>query len=157
MRTVFATGTGLLAAAILAACGSSGKPAATGGSNGYTSFLHFAECMRSHGVPSFPDPSPGGGGVHIGPGLGLNPQAPAFQQAQQACRHLLPGGGPPRHVSEILKIRLFRHAQCMRAHGVPNYPDPEFPSGGGVLNVIPDNLDPSSPVFQAAAKACRGP
>jgi hypothetical protein len=62
--------------------------------------LKFAQCMRSHGVPNFPDPQiqsgPGGGiGVRIGgPGSGINPQSPAFQSAQRACGKLFGGLGP---------------------------------------------------------------
>jgi hypothetical protein len=59
----------------------------------------FAACMRSHGVPNFPDPQvssssgPGGGRkfkVRIG-GPGLNPNSPQFAKAQQECRSALPG------------------------------------------------------------------
>jgi hypothetical protein len=68
--------------------------------------LKFAACMRSNGVPNFPDPQvqtgPNGGvGVRIGgPGSGLNPQSPAFQRAQRQCRPLMgllggPKGAPP--------------------------------------------------------------
>lgn len=145
------------AALALAACGSSGKQPASAGSNGYTSFLHFSECMRSHEVPNFPDPSPNGGGLRIGQMPGLDPRSPVFQAAQQSCKHLLPGGGPPAHVPESVKLSLLKHTQCMREHGVPNYPDPVFPSGGGVGNVIPSDVNPSSPAFQRAANACRGP
>jgi hypothetical protein len=112
--------------------------------------------MRSHGVPNFPDPPPGGG-IKITPASGLDPQAPAFQQAQQTCRKLLPGGGPPRVVPESIKLGMLKHAQCMRSHGVADYPDPAFPAGGGVENFIPSNLDANSPSFQNAAKACGGP
>lgn len=44
----------------------------------------------------------------------------------------------------------------MRGHGFPHYPDPTFPPGGGVENVIPSSVDANSPVFQSAAKACGG-
>ena len=58
----------------------------------------FAACMRSHGVPNFPDPkfstSSSGGhnkvSVQIG-GPGLNHNSPQFQRAQQACRSTLSG------------------------------------------------------------------
>jgi hypothetical protein len=65
--------------------------------------LAMARCMRSHGVPNFPDPqvssAPGGGvGVRIGggPGSSINPGSPAFQAAQKLCQPLLRraiGGG----------------------------------------------------------------
>jgi hypothetical protein len=46
--------------------------------------LAFARCMRSHGVPSFPDPT-FSGGQKAGPPAGINPQAPAFRSAARAC------------------------------------------------------------------------
>ena len=57
----------------------------------------MSRCMRSHGVPNFPDPqfqtAPGGGfGVKIG-GPGVNPSSPAFQAAQKACGKIF-GGAP---------------------------------------------------------------
>lgn len=64
--------------------------------------LAMARCMRSHGVPNFPDPivetGPGGHGIGIrigGPGSGLDPSSPAFQAASKICQPLsvLPGGG----------------------------------------------------------------
>jgi hypothetical protein len=55
--------------------------------------LKFSACMRSHGVPKFPDPKTSGGvtGLLI---TGINPHSPQFQAAMQACRSLMPGGGP---------------------------------------------------------------
>lgn len=57
--------------------------------------LKFAKCMRSHGV-DMPDPQVGNGGVRItiggGPGSngGLNPNSPAFKDAQDACKAFQP-------------------------------------------------------------------
>jgi hypothetical protein len=56
-------------------------------------FLQYAKCMRSHGIPNFPDPTLSDGGVSLilkGSGVDLN--SPQFQSAQQACRSLSPGG-----------------------------------------------------------------
>ncbi len=49
--------------------------------------FHFAQCMREHGVPSYPDPSfaPGGRGVNRNLPSGLNTNAPAFQHAAASC------------------------------------------------------------------------
>jgi hypothetical protein len=145
-------------ATAVAACGSGSKRPTAADPANYASFLRFSECMRSHGVPSFPDPSPGGGGLHITitPSSGFNPESPAFQSAQQTCKHLLPGGGPPRHVPETVKLALFRHAECMRAHGVPNYRDPTFPAGGGVEHFFSSSVDTNSPAFRTALKTCGG-
>lgn len=56
--------------------------------------LQFAQCMRSHGVPSFPDPKFPGGGMQLQLKGNIDPNSPAFQKAQQACGSLLPGGAP---------------------------------------------------------------
>jgi hypothetical protein len=44
----------------IAARGSSPKPVGASASSSYTNELTIAECMRSHGVPNFPDPAPPG-------------------------------------------------------------------------------------------------
>jgi hypothetical protein len=87
--------------------------------------IEFADCMRAHGVPSFPDSNAGGGGFQFSPRSGFNPQAPAARSAQTACRKLLPGGGPgPGPASESQKLALLRLVECVRSHGVPDFPDP---------------------------------
>jgi hypothetical protein len=152
-------------AAVLAACGSSKK--STGGVT--PSFgIKFSECMRSHGVSNFPDPS-SGGGINIPNGSGIDPQSPAFQSAQKACSKLLPGGGPPQHVSEARKLEMLKLARCMRSHGVPTFPDPTTnpptapPAGGGIafgapgsFLSVPQSLM-QSPGFKKAAATCGFP
>lgn len=54
-----------------------------------TQLLRFAGCMRTHGVPSFPDPTTLG----IALSSAVDPSSPRFQSAQQACKSLLPGLG----------------------------------------------------------------
>jgi hypothetical protein len=145
----------------IAACGSAGKPssssgtAATSGPSHYAAFLKFSTCMRAHGVPDFPDPSPNGG-LRINSASGIDPQSPAFQSAQHSCRKLLPGGGPPRTVPEAHRKAAIANAQCIRTHGVPNFPDPTFPAGGGIAESIGPGVNPQSPAFQNAQKACAG-
>jgi hypothetical protein len=51
--------------------------------------LKYAACIRSHGVPNFPDPKLHGGGIDLGEAT----NSPQFKAAQKACGHLLPGGG----------------------------------------------------------------
>ena len=77
--------------------------------------------MRSHGVPNFPDPSPGGPGVIPS---SINPQAPAFLSAQKACAKFVGGGENRGAGAEMEKLALPNLAKCMRAHGLPNFPDP---------------------------------
>jgi hypothetical protein len=54
----------------------------------------LAECMRSHGVSKFPDPSSDGSLV-ITPGMGIDPNSPLFQNARKSCAQYFPGGAPP--------------------------------------------------------------
>jgi hypothetical protein len=138
----------------IVACGSSGKSSNAGAKPGRSAFLAFSVCMRSHGVPKFPDPG-SSGGIHLTLGSGIDPQSPAFQSAQQHCRKLLPGGGP-RPLTAADKAQLLANARCMREHGLPNFPDPIFPPGGGVEMQL-QGINPNSPAFQHAAKACGGP
>ncbi len=54
-------------------------------------YLKAAACIRSHGVPTFPDPTFSGGGVHI-EHQKLNERSPAFKAAVHDCESLIPGG-----------------------------------------------------------------
>lgn len=53
--------------------------------------LAFATCMRSHGVPNFPDPKVKGGSISEAVPASVG-QSPNFQSAQRACQSLVPGG-----------------------------------------------------------------
>jgi hypothetical protein len=129
--------------------------------------IEFSHCMRTHGVPEFPEPSEGRLLVHSsdrnGHVTGVNPQSVQFQAANKACAKLSPKGGKPPSPAEQAKMQeqALKFSQCMRTHGVPNFPDPEFPRGGGVGIRIggkqggPSRIDPSSPQFQTAQKACQ--
>ena len=83
--------------------------------------------------------------------IGSNPN---FKPAQQACRKLLPGGGPTanRRSPRRSSTQYLKAAACIRSHGVPNFPDPTF-SGGGV-HIEHQGLNESSPAFKAAVQAC---
>ena len=52
--------------------------------------LAYAQCMRDHGVTSYPDPKQSGNTVTMG-AFGLDPNDPSFHAAQQACQSLVPG------------------------------------------------------------------
>jgi hypothetical protein len=140
-------------ALVLAACGSSSNPPAAA-SNENALGVKFATCMHTHGVPSFPDPETSGG-IQIPVALAKNP-SPAFTSATQACKYLIPGGGPPPVVSASQKAAAVKLAQCMREHGVPNYPDPAYQDG----HLVPPSIaypaiNPASPAFGAASKTCQ--
>jgi hypothetical protein len=70
-----------------------------GGDNGGTvsaaqqaQALKFSACMRSHGVPNFPDPTFTDGGVQLHV-TGIDPNSPQMIAAQKACQSLQPGDG----------------------------------------------------------------
>jgi hypothetical protein len=140
-------------ALLTAACGSgpsgsSADPSQTGGSTTYQKDLAYAQCMRSHGVPNFPDPSSNGmfaiNGINLENGTG--------KAAENACKHLLPNGGVVPAAQQQQRIhQLLVFAECMRSHGVPKFPDPT--SNG--LNFRGAGIDPQSPQFQAAQQACQ--
>jgi hypothetical protein len=121
--------------------------------------LAFSRCMRSHGVPDFPDPDTNGG-ITInsgGPGgKNLGPNAPAFKAAQKACQSLAPGGGALTPAEKArMRAQGLEMAKCMRAHGILDFPDPNA-DGGLQIEMKPgSDLAPNSPTFQAAQKACQ--
>jgi hypothetical protein len=122
------------------------------------SMMAFSSCMRSHGVPSFPDPS-SQGAISISSASGIDPNSPQFQSAQGACQKLLPNGGAPSPAQQAqARTRALAFSACMRSHGVPNFPDPTFSGNGGISLRITaasgGGLDPGSPVFESAQKAC---
>jgi hypothetical protein len=55
-----------------------------------TGLLAMVACMRSHGVPGYPDPTFGPGGM-VSQGYnardGVDPNSPIFQAAQKICRN----------------------------------------------------------------------
>jgi hypothetical protein len=135
----------------------------------YAASLAYSRCMRSHGVPNFPDPKQVGGGIQVsGSASGINPRSPLFTSAQQSCGHLLPGGGQlPTHAGQQQALaRMLRTSRCMRAHGISGFPDPTLAppssragysairSNGVAWLAIPDSIDVRSPAFEQAAAVC---
>lgn len=118
----------------------------------------YSQCMRTHGVPEFPEPVEGHlqlnatrSGAHTS---GVDPEAPQFKAAQQACKSLQPAGLSSPAQSSELQAKALKFAACMRSHGVPKFPDPQV-SEGRVLMRIGAGVNPQSPQFQEAQSACR--
>ena len=147
----------------LAACGSSpgpsGSSTASGSASALTQGVRFAQCMRSNGVPSWPDPSSGDG--HAQALNRVDANSPAFQRAYAACRKGVPSGqpGPPAPTGAQLRFAL-SFARCLRTHGFPQFPDPLTTYGPGFTlargEYFPDDgaYRPQSAGFRRAAKAC---
>jgi hypothetical protein len=123
----------------------------------------FSQCMRSHGVPEFPEPVEGHllihSSDHNGHVTGVDPQSSQFQTAEKACKSLAP---PRRAPSPALQAKMqesaLKFSQCMRTHGVPNFPDPTFSGGGAKLTLKAsgaNGIDPNSPQFRAAQRTCQ--
>src|SRR5262249_29447673 len=115
----------------------------------------FASCMRKNGVPNFPDPS-SSGTITITSASGINPNTPAFRKAQKACQKYTPRGGqaPSPAQQAELQAQALKFSACMRAHGLPKFPDPKFSKGQMSIRIGGDGIDPNSPIFKAAQKAC---
>ncbi len=123
----------------------------------------YSQCMRTHGVPEFPEPTEGHLLVHSsnhnGHVTGVNPQSSQFQAAQKVCGKLLPNGGSPSPAEQAkMQESALKFSQCMRTHGVPNFPDPTVSDGGVRMKLKAggaNGIDPESPQFRAAQKACQ--
>jgi hypothetical protein len=122
--------------------------------------VKFSQCMRTHGEPEFPEPTEGGIRIQNHNGHGPNPESSRFQAAEKACSKYAPSKVAPSP-AEQAKMRegALKFSACMRSHGVPNFPDPEFHSGGGGVRVRiggkGSGIDPNSPQFKAAQRTCQ--
>jgi hypothetical protein len=120
--------------------------------------VRYAACMQAHGVPGFPEPNRQGE-ITITVSSSLDPSSPLFQRAEEACDHLIPvGNGLSPARQQRMKTALLAFSACMRAHGVPDYPDPKFGPGGAVSQGFgrSSGVDPRSPLFRNAQSACVG-
>lgn len=117
----------------IAACGGSGTPGNATRAGGSALAVAYAGCMRSHGVPNFPDAS-ASGGFDI-PST-INPGSPSYVSARQTCAKLLPGPVATPIVSDRERVGLLAAAKCMRTHGV-GIADPTF-SGPYITLDVPD-------------------
>lgn len=116
----------------------------------------FARCMRSHRVPNWPDPDSSG----VFDKSKLAPQrlgigSSQVQAAQRTCNHLLPSGGsvPSPAQAQQVRAQALKFSQCVRNHGVPNFPDPG--SDGRIPDPATVGINQGSPKFEAANQACR--
>jgi hypothetical protein len=141
-------GTALLAAA----CGGSAKPVSAALTN-YQKALAYSQCMRAHGEPGFPDPQPNGSLLIDGAKDRLN--GALMNKASKACQHLMPLGAPMTAAQQRkLTAEALKFVACMRAHGLPTFPDPKVDSRGIGLQ-IPQGVALNSPVLKNAQQACK--
>jgi hypothetical protein len=137
-------------ALLAAACSGNGSSAATG-STAYQKAVAFAQCMRSHGAPSWPDPD--NQGIFISTKANrADFRAPA--SASRACQHLDPGTPLTVAQQRQATAQALKFVACMRSHGIPGWPDPVVNARGLVFNGT-GGIAPGSPLMRSAQQACR--
>ena len=158
------------AGVVLAACSGSSSPhvASLGQKNGQgaastttlptgspTQLLdEWATCMRSHGDPDQVDPTVDASKViqiTLDTNMGLRGEDGACGSYLSAAETALGGGTPPASSDEATALEF---ARCMRANGVPDYPDPTTGNNQTVHASSGSDLNPANPTFQAALTLC---
>jgi hypothetical protein len=149
---------------LAAACGSSSSPASTSTQiptlqSMTAKALSYAQCMRSHGIQNFPDPTVQDNshakGVGFNMSNGIDTSSPQFQSAAKACRKQTGFGQPNPAVLQAMMASALKFSDCIRSHGVANYPDPVENGHGIQLGPGPNSgIDMNSAKFKAAQKAC---
>jgi hypothetical protein len=128
--------------------------------------------MRSHGVPTYPDPD-NSGNLPKPDALQFGVSSSQLQTTQQTCQHLLPNTGeainagavqdcmqadncPQTLVQQVLNEER-RFAGCMRSHGVANWPDPTIDSQGRPIfeiSISENGFNPYSAQVWAKGNDC---
>ena len=132
---------------------------ARSGTKNRANALKFSECMRKHGITNFPDPTvqdnPHEKGVGFSMPAGVDDNSPQFKSAAKSCQKLTGFGHPSPAVLQALMAAGVKFAECMRSHGIANYPDPVEHGSNIQLGPGPDSgFDMNSPTVKAAQKAC---
>jgi hypothetical protein len=117
--------------------------------------LAYSHCMRAHGVLNFPDPNSSGAFPKVG-AQQLGVSSTNFQAAQSACRSLLPngGGGPSQTQVQQIMNGMLKFAQCMRSHGVSNWPDPVLDAGGNPEFYLGGRINQTAPQIESKIHDC---
>ncbi len=156
----------LLLAPVAAGCGSN-KPtntsSADGPQNGAAAAYAYSRCMRSNGLPNFPDPKVKVSGNSVAVGIAVNPSetgSPKFASAQKKCQGIIGGPGPNQGEVKAQqqghKRILLAFAQCLRSNGVHDFPDPNAQGQLPLPTIIAAGVDVHSQEFLDAANACVG-
>jgi len=115
--------------------------------------LAYARCMRSHGLPNFPDPDSQGTFPSLG-ALGVSKQI--WAPADIACRHLLPSGGS-QETAQQQRTQVadgLSFARCVRSHGVSRFPDPTAQGQLSVAMVEAQGINLHTPAVLHAVEVC---
>lgn len=112
--------------------------------------LEYAQCLRENGYPEWPDPTPDRPQmVDLKPGTESR-----FEAAESACTDKMPSGlaalrqaMTPERLDTLVKF-----AECMRAAGLSDFPDP---TPEGVFELSSPTLDLRTPQAQQTMNTCR--
>ncbi|MDA0183266.1 hypothetical protein OJ997_23345 [Solirubrobacter phytolaccae] len=152
----------LIVALLVAGCGSTPETETTAGGTTATptqaKASTFSACMREHGIKDFPDPDASGELTveNVVNEAKIDTDTPAFKQALRACKDLQPAGyagrgkRTPKEQDGALQF-----AECIREHGVKDFPDPV--NGEPLVNTykIPSsNTEAGMAALNAAMAAC---
>jgi len=147
--------------ALISGCGSSSPAASTGGGSNITAAaqkgVKFSECMRSNGVSTFPDPNASGTFTidEVANGTSLDTSSPTFTHALDACKSLQPAGFEGGTRSTQQQSAALQFAQCIRANGVSDFPDPAAGQPLVDTNRIPSASTSSGmSILNAAMQKC---
>lgn len=154
------------ALALLAAgCGGGSSPhvanvasSTTTATTPQTGLVAYAQCMRTHGVASFPDPD-GSAGISKAQVVAAATRNPnKFRAASTACHDLLPNSGlGPTQSAQQQRTQLadeLSFARCMRSHGLARFPDPNARTGLTVAMVEAQGIDVHSPAVLRIVQKC---
>jgi hypothetical protein len=112
--------------------------------------VKFAECIRAHGVSDFPDPDAKNQFAY---GVSVSPAV--WKQATTACKDLQPPGTLSSKRTPKEQSASLRFAQCVRDHGVKDFPDPV--NGDPLIDTthIPSSNKPGGmTILNAATHKC---
>jgi hypothetical protein len=113
--------------------------------------VKFAECIRNNGVSDFPDPDAKGEFEY-----GVSVSRAVWTKAVDACKDLQPPGSLSSKRSPQQQTASLRFAQCVREHGVKDFPDPA--NGEPLIDTykIPSSDRPGGmTILNAATAKCR--
>ncbi|HEY1831151.1 MAG TPA: hypothetical protein VGG38_13010 [Acidimicrobiales bacterium] len=159
----------------IAACGGPSTPGAATGSTTTTSvsasagagtdtskLVAYSSCMRSHGIPSFPDPSSNGGiskqSLISAEGGVSNSQV---QTATNACQSLLVAAGdslsgePVQTIPTQDQQDYLNAVACLHSHGITAFPEPIFSGGQVEFPMLEHLVDLNSPQVKQALQICQ--
>lgn len=160
---ILASVVAVAAVSLLAAgCGGGGSPGVgTGAASSTTATttttsngaLAFAQCLRSHGLPKWPDPTSSGAfdkSKLQQTGYSVS-QVRAVEDGP--CKHLQPASPAAPTITAADRTDYLEAAACMRSHGFPDFPDPTFPDNNIHLD-IPSSIDQDASRYRSAATIC---